>query len=74
MEESPYNIYKLIMIAYQKAHEGNKLLDPTKVKIYKNETTFTFEKYVTKLKGVFHVLDKYGVPLYEDHIVEHLLD
>ena len=24
---------------------------------YKNETTFTFEKYVTKLKGIFNVLE-----------------
>ena len=31
---------------------------------YKNETTFTFEKYVTNLKGVFNVLEKYGVLLY----------
>ena len=33
---------------------------------YKNETTFTFDKYITKLKGGFNVLDKYGVPLYEE--------
>ena len=25
---------------------------------YKNETNFTFEKYVTKLKGIFNVLKK----------------
>ena len=31
---------------------------------YKNETTFTFEKYVTNLKGFFNVLVRYGVPLY----------
>ena len=41
---------------------------------YKNETTFTFYKYVTKLKGIFNVLEKYGVPLYEEQMVEHLLD
>ena len=41
---------------------------------YKNETNFTFDKYVTKLKGMFNVLDKYGVSLYEDHMKEHLLD
>ena len=29
---------------------------------YNNYNTFTFEKYVTKLKGFFNVLDKYGVP------------
>ena len=43
-------------------------------KIYKNETTFTFEKYVTKLKGLFNMLEKYGVPLYEEQMVEHLID
>ena len=32
---------------------------------YKNETNFTFENYVTKLKGIFNVLDKYGVLIYE---------
>ena len=31
---------------------------------YNNETNFTFEKYITKLKVVFNVLEKYGVPLY----------
>ena len=41
---------------------------------YKNETTFTFEKYVTKLKGDLNVLEKYDVPLYEDQMVDHLLD
>ena len=41
---------------------------------YNNETTLTFEKYVTKLKGILNVLEKYGVPLYEEHMVEHLLD
>ena len=41
---------------------------------YNNETTFTFDKYLTKLKEVFNVLEKYGVPLYEEQIVKHLLD
>ena len=30
---------------------------------YKNETNFTFEKYFTKFKGFFNVLEEYGVPL-----------
>ena len=42
--------------------------------LYKNETTFTFDKYVTKLKGVFNVLEKYFVPLYEEQMVNNLLD
>ena len=41
---------------------------------YNNETTFTYEKYVTNLKGIFNVLEKYGVPIYEEQMVEHLLD
>ena len=45
-----------------------------KKKFYKNETTFTFEKYVTKPKGVFNVLGKYSFPLYEEQMVELLLD
>ena len=41
---------------------------------YNNETTFTFEKYVTKLKGIFNVLGKHGDLLYEDQMVENILD
>ena len=42
--------------------------------LYENETTFTFEKFVTNFKGILNVLEKYGVPLYEEHMVEYLLD
>ena len=55
-EYRPCNIYKIIIMARQKEQEGNMFIDPT---------NFTFEKYVTKLKGVFKVLKKYGVLLYE---------
>ena len=41
---------------------------------YNKETTFTFENHVTKIKGIFNVLEKYGVPIYEDWMAEHLLD
>ena len=41
---------------------------------YNNDTIFKFVKYVTRLKGVFNVLVKYGVPLYEKNMVENLLD
>ena len=41
---------------------------------YNNDTTFTFEKYVTKLKETLNVLKKYGVPLYKEKMVEYLLD
>ena len=48
--------------------------DDIKRKSYNNETTFTFEKYVTKIKGIFNVLEKHVVLLYELHMLEHLLD
>ena len=48
-------------------------MDPNKI-LYKNETTFKFEKYVTKLEGIFNVLETYGVPLYEEQMFGHLLD
>ena len=36
---------------------------------YDNETNFTFDKYVTKLKGIFNVLDKYCVMIYKAQMV-----
>ena len=41
---------------------------------YKNETTFKFKKYVTKIKRIINVLGKHGVPLYEWQMVDILLD
>ena len=48
-------------------------VDPKKI-FYKNETIFTHENYVTKLKGGFNVLEKYGASLYEEQMVDHILD
>ena len=63
---------------YDVTSEGaqRKQVDRAYIKkvFYKNETTLTFEKYVTKLKGFFNVLEKYGVLLYEEQMVENLLD
>ena len=42
--------------------------------LYTNDTNLAFEKYFTKLKGIFNELEKYGVPLYKEKLVEHLLD
>ena len=44
-----------------------KQVDRSDVKkiFYKNDTTFIFDKYVTKLKGVLNLLDRYNVPLYK---------
>ena len=63
---------------YDGASEGARRKQVTRADLkkifYNNETTLTFEKYVTKLKGILNVLEKYGVPLSEEHMVEHLLD
>ena len=63
---------------YDSTSEGarRKQVDKADLKniFYNNETTFTFEKYVTKLKGVLNVLEKYGVMVYENQMVDHLLE
>ena len=41
---------------------------------YRNESTFSFEKYVTKLLEIFNVHQTYNVPLYEKDKVDYLLD
>ena len=74
LTERTYNIYNLIIMSRQKAHNGNKLLDLDFKKFYKNETTFTLDEYVKKIKEIFNVLDKYGAPIYKDHMVEHIID
>ena len=43
--------------------------DGLKKIFYKNETNLTLDKYVTKLKEIFNVLGKFGVPTYEEQIV-----
>ena len=47
--------------------------DPKKI-LYKNETTFTFDRYIPKLKEILNVLKKYGVSLYEEQMVNNILD
>ena len=34
-----------------------------------NETTFSFKKYITKMKQTFNGLENYNVPLYEEEKV-----
>lgn len=41
---------------------------------YKNETTFSFEKYVTKMKECHDVLLKYGKPKYQSDKIANLID
>ena len=62
------------MMACQKVREKQVARAYINKMFYKNEITFTFEKYVTKLKGIFNVLEKYDVILYTNHMVENLLD
>ena len=70
MAETPCKSYNLIMMARQNAHKGGKV-DRADLKkmFYNSETTFTFENYITKLNGIFNVLDKFGVPLYKEKMV-----
>ena len=41
---------------------------------FMNETNFSFEKYVTKMKQTFNVLENYNVTLYKEDKVKKLLD
>ena len=41
---------------------------------YRHEFTFSFEKYVTALNGVFKTLERYDEPMYESNKVKALLD
>ena len=47
--------------------------EPKKIS-FKNETTFTSEKYFTNLNGIFTVMEMYGFTLYEEQNAEHLMD
>ena len=41
---------------------------------YRNETTFSFKKYVTNMKQTFNVIENYNVPLYDEDKFRQLLD
>ena len=47
--------------------------DP-KRSFYRTKTTFFFEKYVTKMKQTFNVIENYNIPLYEEYKVRQLLN
>ena len=61
------------MLALQKHYDGKsegerrKHVDKDELKrlFYRNETTLYFEKYVTKIKQTFTVLENYNISLYE---------
>ena len=52
---------------YRSEVEFRKQVDKDNLKrlFYRDQTSFSFEKYVTKMKQTFNVLDNYNVPLYE---------
>ena len=41
---------------------------------YRQEFTFSFEKYVTSLNAIFKTLERYNEPMYETNKVKALLD
>lgn len=45
-----------------------------KALFYRNEASFSFEKYLNRMKRCFDTLEKYSVPYYEEEKVKLLLD
>lgn len=73
---------RMAMRALQEHYDGNAESEKRKeaaradikTLFYKNESSFSFEKYINRLKKSFDTLDKYGVPIYEEDKVKLLLD
>jgi len=61
---------KALQLHYDGPDESKRSKGEAKSKIknvyYKHEGIFTFEKFVTNLYDAFHILEKYGEPLYEE--------
>ena len=55
-------------------HRKQVAKDDLKRLLYRNKTTFSFEKYVTKMKQTFIVLENYNISLYEKENVMQLSD
>ena len=55
-------------------HRNQVAKEDLKMLLYRNKTTSYFEKYATKTKQTFNVLENYNVPLYEEEKVSQLLD
>ena len=57
-------------------HERRKQVakDDLKKLFYRNETPFSFEKYLTNMKQKINMLENYNVPLYEAKKVRKLFD
>ena len=54
-------------------HRKQGAKDDRKRPFYRNETTFSFEKYVTNMKQTFNVLEYYNIPIYEEDKVRKFL-
>ena len=69
---------KALQAHYDGATESGRRLTVAKADLiklfYQNESTFSFEKYVTKLLEIFNLHQTYKVPLYEKDKVDYLLD
>ena len=63
---------------YDGKSEGERRKQPTKDNLrrlfYRNETNFSFEKYVTNIKQTLNMLYNYDVPLNEEDKLRQLLD
>ena len=63
---------------YDGVDEARKRLDNSKAQLdklfYQHEATFSFEKYVTALNGIYKIHERYNEPIYESDKVRYLLD
>jgi len=61
---------KDLQLHYDGPDESKRRKEEARSKIknvyYKHEGTFTFEKFVTNIYDAFHILEKYGEPLFEE--------
>ena len=55
-------------------HRKQVAKDDLKRLSYRNKTTFSIDKYITRNKQTYNVLENYNVPLYEEDKVGQLLD
>ena len=71
---------RIAMIALQNQYdgtaEGERRMDVAKASLtklfYRNESTFSFEKYVTKHLTIFNILEKYEIPIKVDHLLNKI--
>ena len=63
---------------YDGPDEARKRLSSAKAKLdklfYRNEATFSFEKFITSLNNIYNVHVRYNEPIYETDKIRYLLD